>query len=164
MESKSCCYGSYLLSSQLNWDGTCWQPRMKAVGLKCLVFINKAIYMKNKRTSLESIEEVTVMWEPTPSQDPFFFFFFPSYPYLKIYPSISFISDIMLQTYAPSSHPTKIKYFGSVGNIQVKCYLNFLYRVAEMSTALGRCCKQEGQLKYHHSSQKKKKKVNVYPV
>lgn len=70
---------------------------MKAVGLKCLVFINKAIYMKNKRTSLESIEEVTVMWKPTPSQDPFFFFFF-SYPYLKIYPSISFISDIMLQT------------------------------------------------------------------
>lgn len=27
---------------------------------------------------------------------------------------------------APSSHWTKMKYFGSVGNIQVKCYLNFL--------------------------------------
>lgn len=66
---------------------------MKAVGFKCLLMKNKVIYVKNKRTSLESIEELTVMWEPTASQDlsPF------PYPYLKIYPSISFISDTMLQ-------------------------------------------------------------------
>lgn len=156
MENKSCCYGSYLLSSQLNWDGTCWQPRMKAVGLRCLVFINKAIYMKNKRTSLESIEEVTVMWEPTPSQDPFFFF-----PLLSIPQNLS--KYIIHQWHyapnnkAPSSHPTKIKYFGSVGNIQVK--LQSSRNEYCVGTLL-----QAGRPAEISPLQPKKKKVNVYPV
>lgn len=37
-------------------------------GIRILVCMNTVIDNKNKRTALESTEEITVMWEPTASQ------------------------------------------------------------------------------------------------
>lgn len=37
-------------------------------GIPILVCMNTVIDNKNKRTALESTEEITVMWEPTASQ------------------------------------------------------------------------------------------------